>query len=158
IGRFLSSITVFNDPDLRRLRINGSVAAEDQDLDWRGSNAFTILRKWNERLEDRNRLEFVRRTLRLAFPTLISDFDFETAAQTVTLRVHREGTNLPVPIAHESNGLLAMLVLLTEVAACPEQGVVAIDEPENGLHPDAVRVFWEQASAWCRARKISLIL
>lgn len=158
MANFMRSITVFNDPDLFALRIHGSPAGMDRHINARGTNAFTMLRKWNERLEDSERVEFVRRALRLAFPELVRDFDFDTAAQTVTLRVFHKNSDSPLPIANEANGVLAMLVLLTEVAGCPAGGVVAIDEPENGLHPFAMRMFWQEAGRWCRLHDATLLL
>lgn len=158
LSAFLQGITVFHDPDLVGLRQAGSRATEDRHLHSRGRNAFTMLRKWNETKEGREQVQFVLKGLRAAFPAVVEDFDFETSGQTVNMRIYEPGAEVATPIGHMANGVLAMLLLLTQVADGVAGGVVAIDEPEHALHPWAIREFYRQVSSWTRRRGSDLIL
>jgi predicted ATPase len=158
MASFLRTITVFHDPDLWGLRTSGSRSNEDRHLSSRGINAFTILRKWNTQREHRDKFAFVLDGLRAAFPELCSDLDFEEAGQTVYVRTYKPRNELPTPISLEANGLLAMLVLLCDVAAADRGSIVAIDEPENALHPFAVREFLRRVTARARHQDLTVLL
>jgi predicted ATPase len=148
---------VFYDPDIRGLRDGGSKATEDRHLHTRGRNVFTMLRKWRDRREDAPRFKFVHEGLMAAFPRVYSGFDFDTG-QTITARVYRPGDETPNPISSEANGLIAMLLLLAQVAATPPGGIVAIDEPEHSLHPYAIRRFVRLARAWARQNDLTILV
>jgi predicted ATPase len=141
------SIRVYHDPDIWSLRIQGSPTGVDTVLHSRGINAFAVLRMWNERREHRHRHQFVLDGLRAAFPSICGDLDFESAGQTTFVRLWPPGSELPSPIANEANGVLALLVYLCDLASGEPGGLVAIDEPENSLHPHALRVLLESAEA-----------
>lgn len=149
---------VFHDPDIWGLRHQGSRTTQDRHLASRGSNAFSMLRSWHQSRADRPRFQFVLDGLRAAFPGLCEDVDFEEAGQTVTMRVFAPGQELPSPISGEANGLLGMLVLLCDVASVDDGGLVAIDEPENGLHPYAIRELMRRASARARQHGLTIVL
>jgi predicted ATPase len=116
-----------------------------------------MLRTWRDRREDRPRFEFVHEGLRAAFPGVYHDLDF-VAGQTVSANVYRSGDETPTPISHEANGLLSMLVALAQIAATEEGGLVAIDEPENSLHPYAIRRFVRLSRAFARQRGFTVVL
>lgn len=150
-------IQVFYEPDLGALREGGSRATDDRHLHTRGRNVFTMLRAWRDRREDRPRFEFVHEGLKAAFPGIYQDLDF-VAGQTISANVYRPGDETPTPISHEANGLLSMLVALAQVAATEEGGVVAIDEPENSLHPYAIRRFVRLSREFAQQRGFTIVL
>jgi predicted ATPase len=154
----IRGVHVFHDPDLWGLRQQGSRTTHDRHLHSRGSNAFTMLRGWYLSRTHRPRFQFVLDGLRAAFPGICEDLDFEEAGQTVTARIFARGREQASPIRSEANGLLAMLVLLCNVAAADEGGLVAIDEPENSLHPYAIREFMRRTSAWARLHGLTTVL
>ena len=156
-ANIIRNIGVFHDPDLCSLR-DGSHIAHTQRLDSRGTNAVTMLRTWFLSRPERWRYDFVITGLRAAFPGLIADLDFVEAGNTIAARVYRPGSELPAPLGAEANGVLAMLVLLCALAAAEEGGIVAIDEPENSLHPFAIRVFVRLADQLARRRDLTVIL
>jgi predicted ATPase len=158
MAALVQDIHVFYDADLRGLRWNGSRATEDRSLRSDARNVFTILRTWRDRREDRHRFAFVDEGLRAAFPGVYKDLDFDAAPTTVTARIYRPGDETPCTINHEANGVLGMLVLLSEVASAHRGGIVAIDEPENSLHPFAVRSFVRDARAWARRYDLTVLL
>jgi predicted ATPase len=148
---------VFYDPDIWGLREGGSKATEDRHLHTRGRNVFTMLRKWRDRREDALRFAFVHEGLKAAFPGVYDGLDFD-AGQTITALVHRKGDETPNPISHEANGLIAMLLLLAQVAATHAGGLVAIDEPEDSLHPYAIRTFLRLARSWATRNDLTVIV
>ena len=150
-------IQVFHDPDIRGLREGGSKATEDRHMHARGRNVFTMLRKWRDRREDAARFAFVDEGLKAAFPGVYSGLDFD-AGQTISVRVYRAGDETPNPISHEANGLVAMLLLLAQVAGTHPGGIVAIDEPETALHPYAIRRFVRLSREWARLNDITIVL
>jgi predicted ATPase len=99
----------------------------------------------------------VHEGLKAAFPGVYGDLDFDSG-QTISARVFRPGDETPNPISHEANGLIAMLLLLAEVAATHPGGLVAIDEPENSLHPYALRRFVRLARAWAKQNDLTIVL
>lgn len=153
----LGSICVFHDPDLHALR-SGSNTAHLTRLSSRGDNAITMLRAWHQHRPDRDRHAFVLAGLAAAFPGLIEDLDFVEAGNTLAARVYRPGHEAPEPLRSEANGVIAMLVLLCDLAAVDDGGVVAIDEPETALHPFALRAFARFADRAARKRQLRVIL
>jgi predicted ATPase len=49
-------------------------------------------------------------------------------------------------------------VLLCDVASVENESVVAIDEPENSLHPYALRAFLRRTSRWARQHNLTVLL
>lgn len=154
---FIRSLSVYLDPDLTALR-GGSATTETHALRSRGQNALTMLRAWHQQRPERARHDFVLSGLRAAFPRLIEDIDFVEAGNTLAARIYRPGRETPAPLGTEANGLLSMLVSLCDLAAANEGGVVAIDEPENALHPYAIRAFARRAEAVARQKNVTVIL
>lgn len=158
IAAFLRHISVYHDPDLWRLRQQGSNTSEDRVLDARGSNVLALLRRWQQERINRHRYQFVLEGLNTAFPNTVEDMDFQEAGNTLVARFYRPGGDLSAPLAAEANGVLQLLVLLCELAEAEDESLVAIDEPENGLHPYALRAFVRRAEIWARQHKLSILL
>jgi predicted ATPase len=158
LAAFMRMITVFHDPDLWALRTQGSSTSDDRHLHSRGLNAITMLRKWYQERPHRFRYQFVVSGLMAAFPRAVHDVDFAEAGQTLAMQIYAPGRENPSPLAGEANGLLQMLVLLCNIANGDANGVVAIDEPENCLHPFAIRCFLRLARAFTARHGITLIL
>lgn len=51
-----------------------------------------------------------------------------------------------------------MLVLLCDLSAAEKGGIVAIDEPENSLHPYAIRLFVRLADQLARRNDLNVML
>ena len=96
--------------------------------------------------------------LRAAFPTQCAELDFESAGLKTLVRIWSPGSELATPIALEANGVLAMLVYLCDIASGEPGGLVAIDEPENSLHPHALRELIDSAQAWSEAHDVTIVL
>ncbi|CAE6966648.1 hypothetical protein R69608_06920 [Paraburkholderia nemoris] len=153
----LQRINVFQEPDLVSLR-RGSSAEDDQGLELRGGNAISVLRRWHQNRSMKERYDFVVGGLRAAFPGVFGELDFHQAGSTLTARVFRSDTEDSYWLMDAANGVLQLMVLLCEVANTEVGGVVAIDEPENGLHPYALRVFLRKAKQWATQHHITVLL
>ena len=153
----LQRIAVYHDPDLWSLR-SGSRTTDDRHLEARGANALTLLRRWHQERDHRHRYQFVVEGLRAAFPNLVSDLDFREAGITLVAQIYKAGRESPSPLANEANGVLQLMVLFCDVASVGDEGIVAIDEPENCLHPYALRVFLRRASRWAKQHHLTILL
>jgi len=158
MASFLQSVAVYHDPDLWTLRHYGSNASEDRILHSRGGNVLTLLRRWHQDLTNRHRYRFVVEGLSAAFPNIIKYLDFVEAGNTLTARTYRPGQELPGPLASEANGVLQLLVLFCNVASAEDESVIAIDEPENSLHPYALRAFLRRTNLWARQHNLTVLL
>lgn len=158
IAAFLQRIAVYHDPDLWGLRSQGSNTTEDRVLDSRGLNVLALLRRWQQERINRHRYQFVLEGLNAAFPRTVADMDFQEAGNTLAARFYRPGGGLSAPLAAEANGVLQLLILLCQLANAEDESLVAIDEPENGLHPYALRAFVRRAGIWARQHKLTVLL
>jgi len=158
IAAFLRRITVYHDPDLWALRWRGSNTSEDRVLHSRGFNVLALLRRWQQERSNRHRYQFVVEGLNAAFPNTVADLDFQEAGNTLVARFYRPGGELSAPLAAEANGVLQLLLLLCQIAAAEDVSLIAIDEPENGLHPYALRAFLRRARTWATQHQLTVLL
>lgn len=145
LAETLQGLGVFRPPSIAALRQGGSNAADDLQLHTDGSNAFAVLHSWHSQRESRERYRFVLDWLSAAFPDEVQDLDFQVMGNTVSVRTFRPGDDEPMLISRQSDGCIAMLVQLCALATLREGGLVAIEEPENSLHPWAIRRLTEAA-------------
>lgn len=155
---FLQNISVYHDPDLWTLRHKGSDTTEDRNLYSRGSNALTLLRRWHQERVNNHRYHFVIDGLAAAFPNTFETMDFVEAGNTLVARVYRPGKETPSPLSDEANGVLQLLILFCEIAGAESESVIAIDEPENSLHPYALRAFLRRTTRWAREHNLTVLL
>ena len=155
---FLQNISVYHDPDLWTLRHKGSSTTEDRNLCSRGNNALALLRRWHQERTNNHRYRFVIEGLSAAFPNTFESMDFVEAANTLAARIYRPGKEMPSPLSDEANGVLQLLILFCEVAAAEDESIIAIDEPENSLHPYALREFLQQTTRWARKHNLTVLL
>lgn len=125
---------------LWQLLKSGSVNSSENELNFGGQNAFSVLRNWHASKLLRERYNFVIGVLQEAFPNFFEDLDFESAGNTVFIRVyHKKIEQAPIAAHLLSNGFLIAMLHLMAVCSVPNGGILGIDEPENGLHPYAIR-------------------
>jgi predicted ATPase len=158
ISAFLQNITVFHDPDLWMLRHQGSNTTEDRYLHSRGSNALALLRRWYQERTNNHRYQFVIEGLSAAFPNTFEAMDFVEAGNTLVTRIYRAGKEMPSALSDEANGVLQLLILLCEVASAENESIIAIDEPENSLHPYALRAFLRRTTQWAKKHNLTVLL
>ncbi len=140
----LSSIRVYPELnalgyDLKQLRRHGSVANADITLSSDGTNAFTVLRNWRDRRETRQRYSDLLAGLRDAFPATLLDIEFETAGRTVAARFVGLDGQHDYDAESAASGMLAWMLTAMAVLGAEVGGVVAVDEPDIAIHPEAQR-------------------
>jgi predicted ATPase len=141
------------------LRTAGSPSTADLYLHTDGRNAFSLLRNWKAgRRDHEERWRFVRDGLDECFPEVFEDIEFLAAGQTVTARFFIQGLREPIDAYSAPHGLLVALLHLCAIASAPDGGAVAIDEPENGLHPYAIRTLMDLARARAAAKDLTILL
>lgn len=158
MARFLQGISVYQDPDIYTLRRQGSRASEDRYLHPRGGNCLSLLRRWYQDKTNKYRYQFVIEGLSYAFPNIFKDIDFQEAGDTLVARIYRPGSELSTLLSDEANGVLQLLILFCEIASAEDESVVAIDEPENSLHPYALRAFLRQTTRWAKQHNLTVLL
>lgn len=109
-----------------------------------GSNLVSVLqtlynssRVFQERMDD---------AMRAAFPDSYERLAFQTVAdQRVQLAIQFSGLDHPTPAAGLSDGTLRFLFLLTVLGSPEAAPLIAVDEPEIGLHPSMLSIVAEFA-------------
>jgi predicted ATPase len=155
---FIQNISVYHDPDLWTLRHKGSDTTEDSNLYSRGNNALALLRRWHQERANNYRYRFVIEGLAAAFPNTFETMDFVEAGNTLVARIYRPGKEMPSPLSDEANGVLQLLILFCEIAGAESESIIAIDEPENSLHPYALRAFLRRTTRWAREHYLTVLL
>jgi predicted ATPase len=158
LGDLLTRYRLYGQYDIRELRRRGSDDSTERRLDRRGANVFSVLRNWRDRRADRHRFEFVLGGLRDVFPDFFEDLEFSKAAQIVgaELRIRPYDKLLSTGLAPD--GWFVALLHLTAVASMDPGDVIAIDEPENALHPHAIRTLLELVRDWSTQQQATILL
>jgi predicted ATPase len=155
----VSNFRLYQNLQLWSLRTTGSPSSADLHLHSDGRNAFSLLRNWKAgRKEHEERWLFVRDGLRECFPELFEDIEFLVAGRTVTVQFFFRSLREPVAAYSAPHGLLVALLHLCAIASAPDGGAIAIDEPENGLHPYAIRTLMDLARARASAKDLTILL
>lgn len=154
----LKRFRCYRDYELVKLRRSGSQASAEEILFEDGSNAFSVLRNWRDRRTMRARFDFVIEGLRAAFPDIFADLDFETAGSTVTINIYGPSKDTGLPVEVTASGFLTAMLHLCAVASMPKGAIIAIDEPENGLHPFAIRELADTLRTRAAAHDLTILL
>ncbi|MFY0528155.1 AAA family ATPase [Archangium gephyra] len=142
---------------LANLRREGSLLGGDLGLSDDGRNLFAVLMNWRNRRDHRERWAFVSDTLRDCYPELFEDFSFPIAANIVSCEVHMPNGHKLTP-ALLPDGFLVALIHLCAVASSTRGGVLAIDEPENALHPYSIRCLMDAFREWSDTHDVTMLL
>ncbi|HMV67185.1 MAG TPA: ATP-binding protein [Myxococcota bacterium] len=139
LARAATSIRVTRVTDVHTVKERGSDAQDDQDLQARGANVLSVLRRWRQELAGQERYAFVMDGARAAFPELFDDLEFAQAGNVLAASVVHPTSERPGPLSAEADGVVQALIVLCAVAGAPDGALVALDEPDNHLHPYAAR-------------------
>ncbi len=151
----VSRSRVFARADLGLLRGEGSTSSNDVVLEVHSRNLFTVLRNWRDKSDHEFRFRFVSESMRELFPWF-RRLDFENWGP-------RQGAQLPAGSGEKllpsdwSDGFFTSLAHLCAVASV-DHGLVAIDEPENSLHPELINGLIEVMREWSREQSTTVVL
>ena len=155
--KLLARYRLYSSYDVAALRRSGSPDSSERRLDRRGTNVFSVLRNWRDKRPDRARYDFVLDGLREIFTDFFDDLEFEKAAQVVgaDLRLKRDRVH---SASLAPDGWFVALLHLTALASTDAGDMIAIDEPENALHPHAIKLLLEHMRTWSRRRSVTVLL
>jgi predicted ATPase len=142
---------------LESLRREGSRLGGDLELRGDGHNLFSVLLNWRNRRDYHERWSFLFDNVRACFPEVLSDFSFPIAANIVSCEVHTPQGNTLTP-ALLPDGFLVALLHLCAVASTADGCALAIDEPENALHPFAIRQLMGAFREWSDKHDVTVLL
>ena len=154
LSEVLRRCRYYSRPDLDFLRMNGSAEGNEIALDTHAKDLFTVLKNWRLNSDHEHRLSFVIEAMRELFPGFRS-LDFRQAAQRTSAT--SLGANLKEEPTDWPDGFFCCLCILTGLASV-ENALVAIDEPENSLHPELIRQMVELMREWSRTRDVTVLL
>jgi predicted ATPase len=157
LTNLLSRYRLYGSYDVSVLRRSGSPESSERRLDRRGTNIFSVLRNWRDKKPDRIRYDFVLEGLREIFADFFDDLEFEKAAQVVGADLRLRGDRVH-SASLAPDGWFVALLHLSALASTDEGDVIAIDEPENALHPHAMKILLEKMRAWSRQRSVTVLL
>jgi predicted ATPase len=159
IAAVLASYRLYANYDLTELRRSGSQDSTERRLGRRGANVFSVLRNWRDRRDDAKlRYEFVLAGLRELFPDYFDDLEFSKAGQVVGAELRLRPYDELLPASLAPDGWFVALLHLTAIASADEGGAIAIDEPENALHPRAIKLLLELMRGWSKRRGVTVLL
>ncbi len=149
---------LYSDYRLADIRRKGSPSSAGMTLEPDGANVFSVLRNWAGKHSMKPRFAFVIESLKEAFPDTFDSLDFDPSDDgTVSARILApSGTALPVLYA--PSGWITALLHLCAVASTATGGIMAIDEPENGLHPHAIRQILQAMRDWAADHDLTVLL
>ena len=156
--RLLTSYRFHRRYSLSDIVEHGSPVTSETALSPSGANVFSVLRNWRDQRTFRDRSAFVIDSLKSMFPDFFADLDFETGPGIVSGQVVTTTFEDAVPARLAPDGWLTALLHLAAVASAEPGGVVSIDEPENALHPYAIRALLDAFRDWSAKRDVTILL
>ena len=159
LDRLLQRYRFHGQYELSELRRRGSDESTQRRLSRRGGNVFSVLRNWRDRRDDeQQRYAFVIDGLRRLFPSFFEDLEFSKAAQIVGAEMRLRPYDQLIPASLAPDGWFVALLHLTALASTDRGDAVAIDEPENALHPHAIKILLELTRDWSQRRGVTVLL
>jgi predicted ATPase len=158
LGDLLTRYRLYSGYDIRELRRRGSDESTERRLNRRGANVFSVLRNWRDRRADKHRFDFVLDGLREIFPSFFDDLEFSKAAQIVGAELRIRPYDKLISTGLAPDGWFVALLHLTAVASADPGDVIALDEPENALHPHALKVLIELIRDWSKQHRVTVLL
>ena len=146
---------VFN---LHQLKAGGTAPLPERPLEDDGGNAFAVLLALKNAPGGQARYDFVLESLSQAFPNLVEELSLRLTEHSVEVSVTAPGGHPPLYIGQQADGLLQYLVNLIAIVSAPPGGVVALDQPEDGLHPYAAKTWLTSVQDWAWDNRLTVII
>jgi len=131
---------------------------QEYTVDPSGDNLVSVLHRWATDDASSDLLAPINDALRVAF----SEFDRlqfppEGGEGYIGLRWHVDGLSRGLTVKQLSDGTVLFLWLLAILHQPPTGGIIMIEEPEIGLHPDLIRILAETLKSVASEEKQFLI-
>lgn len=158
IAELARGIRAYRTFNLHQIRAGGTAPLPERRLEDDGGNAFATLLALKSAPGGQARYDFVIDTLREAFPALIDALSLRLTEHSVEALVTAPGGSPPVYIGHQADGLLHAMVTLVAVADAGPGDIIALDQPEDGLHPWAIKVLLSSIEDWAWKNRLTVII
>jgi predicted ATPase len=159
LAQRLYNLSLYRPWELQQFRRKTSdPTLDDVRLNPDGGNIFVVLQNWRDTREHGWRYQWVVEQLRRIHGRSVSGVEFIKGIGGLSMSFYAPGDEVPLPIKAASNGVLGTLLALTAVAGAKEHGLVLLDEPDNGLHPAAIRALVEAFRARYEERGINVVM
>lgn len=137
----LKNLSLYRPWELQRFRRQpfSDPSLEDERLAPDGLNVFTVLQNWQNTIANGWRYEWVVKHLKQIHGQYVSGLELRKGSGVLGARFYAPDDEIPLPIKAASNGILSTLLTLTAAAGAANDGLILLDEPDNGLHPAAIR-------------------
>lgn len=136
--------------------MEGSTVSNTVELEPQGRDLFTVLRNWRDQSEHEERFTFVMEGMADCFPGF-KRLDFVGWGPRQGAELPQQGISDKLQPSDWSDGFLSALCLLS-AAASVDNGLLAIDELENSLHPELIVRVMELLREWSRKKDVTVIL
>ncbi len=135
----VTNVHVYEEYWLNQITQAREVTARQFFLHGSGANVWSVLSNWKASATRwEGRFEWVMEGVRRAFPGLLATLEFENGFPMI-FPPGAAGVEGGLPPWLAADGLLTGLLHLTAIAGAAKGSLVAFDEPENHLHPYAIR-------------------
>ena len=158
IAELAQGIRAYRTFNLHQLRAGGTTPLPERRLEDDGGNAFAALLALKNAPGGQERYDLVIDTLRQAFPALIEELSLRLTEHSVEALVTAPGGSPPLYIGQQADGLLHGLVTLVAIADASPGDVIALDQPEDGLHPWALKVLLSSLEDWAWRHRLTVII
>jgi predicted ATPase len=160
LRRLLADVSLYRPWELQSFRKSpwSDPSLDDLRLSPTGDNVFVVLQNWRDSRSESWRFDWVDQRLRRIHQRSFAGLELTKGGGALGARFYAPGDEAPLPIRAASNGILATLLTLVAVAGTREGGVTLLDEPDNGLHPSAIRALVEAFRGLHEERGIHVVL
>ena len=126
------------------------IIEDDERLRDNGGNIAPFLLRLKDDKVLRSHYREIVQAIRLVMP-FFDDFRLDVrkfgAAEKVSLSWQQKGSNFPMQPYHFSDGSIRFICLATALLQPDPPSLIVIDEPELGLHPEAIAILAELIQA-----------
>jgi predicted ATPase len=136
----------FHDTSVTAPMRRSDIIEDNKYLRHNGSNIAPFLLKLKTNKQDHKCYQEIVDVTRLVIP-FFDDFKLDVMqfgeAEKVKLSWHQKGSDFPMQPYHLSDGSIRFICLATALLQPSPPSTIVIDEPELGLHPEAIRILGE---------------
>jgi len=149
----------FHDTSDTALMRRSEIIEDNQILRGNGGNIAPFLLRLREDKKSRSYYQEIVRAIRLVLPffdDFLLDVKKSGEAEKVRLSWRQKGSDFPMQPYHLSDGSIRFICLATALLQPNPPSLIVIDEPELGLHPEAIAILAELIQA--AAKKTQLVV
>lgn len=156
----IENLVLYRPWELQRFRKQpwSDPALDDTQLAVDGANLFVVLQNWRDSRLEGWRYEWVIKHMQVIHARSFSGLELKKGGGVLSAQFYAPGDETPLPIKSASDGVLGTLLTLAAAASARGGGVVLLDEPDNGLHPFAIRSLVSAFRSLYEERGVNVVL